>query len=68
MDYVDLMVPELRRRGLVPREEDDQQERQTVRQGLRQWSARQREDHQGAYDRRILNKDKQKRTEVQPAV
>ena len=68
IDFVDLVVPELRRRGLVPREEDDQQEGQTLRERLGQGSARLRADHPGSEYRKLLEEYRKKREEVQPAV
>ena len=68
VDFVDLVVPELRRRGLVPREEDDQQEGQTLRERLGQGSALLRADHPGSQYRKLLDEYRKKRAEVQPAV
>ena len=68
VDFVELAVPELRRRGLVPSEQEDGREGQTLRERLGQGSARLSEDHPGAQYRRLLDEYKRKRAEVQPAV
>jgi len=68
VDFVDMVVPELRKRGLVPRPEEDSQEGQTLRERLGQGSARLREDHPGSQYRKVLDEYKKKRAEVQPAV
>ena len=69
IDFVDLVVPELRRRGLVPSEEEDGRVvGQTLRERLGQGSARLRADHPGSQYRKVLDEYKRKRAEVQPVV
>ena len=68
VDFVDMVVPELRRRGLVPREEDDNHEGQTLRERLGQGSSKLRSDHPGSQYRKVLDEYKRKREEAQPAV
>ena len=68
VDFVDLVVPELRRRGLVPREEDDNTEGQTLRERLGQGGPKLRADHPGSQYRKLLEQYREKRGDVQQAV
>ena len=66
VDFVDLVVPELRKRGVVPSEQDDSKEGETLRERLGQGSPKLRADHPGSEYRKVLSEYKKKREELVP--